>query len=1094
MHVRQKRYNALIHFVSASNDINFPQILTGHEKGVLSLSWCKQDADLLLSCGKDNRALCWNPQTSEIIGEVNFNLERPILLLTLLLQLPSADNWAFQVDWCPRNPDLLATAFFDGTVGIHSIQSTNEPSSDAKGALADGADIFDVPGFTRSSQGDTLSLKQPPKWLRRPANNSFGFGGKLVTVSNLPSAQGKNQSSVVHIRNVVTEQALVQRATALQKAAEGGAEVLKVFAEEKTGDDAVEGWKALLSLFKANSRDELVTLLGFSKAEIADRVAQAVENLKAAEAVKCSLMAEGDDMDGKSHEPVVSFAEPERQEAAYESVGSDGDRDEKTPSEVSASVNSDATSGLRLADSESTTTVPSLFDEEGPGTPQLDPNADFFSTISQANILVPHTNYGVDSSVAATMGSGPSSVTSETTKSLSFRIYPTDESDTDRLVTKALVLGDFESAVSLCLSSERFADAILLAVRGGPELLQRTQAAYFEQRTTSLPYLRLFQSIVTNDLSDIVQHADLQEWQEIFVVLCTFAGQAEFPALAEQLGRRLEFQFTVADSSDDVEVKSGAGEFRRNATLTYLAAAKLERLVNIWIDQLVEEEQTYAADEAHVDASHYSAHAHALQSFIEKVTVFRAATKYNDADLEQIKGEDEGAKMFKLASLYDRYLEYAELLTTQGLVKEAIVFLKLTPADYKGSHGVDFIAERERLMSASRKETSVPAARATVAPSAPITAAPKGPAGPYGGYSTYGVPAQPVAPLQQPPPPVSQPVYSAYNSSGPSTVPPSTYAPTNASAGQQPSQYGPTGPYNPAMSLTQPPHLRSQPPQPITVPPPPRGSTATPGGTIVPPPPPKPRQENGGWNDAPIMRTTSRGPAPLNPSKPAAITAPFPNQAASPGFSSPGAPYSSTGQPTFPPPRPGSVQAQPPPPPPPGQRMSGQLPPPPAGGMYPPQGRPDSRTGGSMPPPARMMSPPQGLPQQPLGPTQYGAPPGRGPVPGQTPPPPGPYGRQQMGQPPAPPGFAHGAPPPSQFGYHQGPSDLPPPPQQPQQSGPYGPPPGSQRPGPPQLPPGGPHAGAPPPSGGGPTGPPRSNAARAPAGPPPPKYRMLHIF
>ena len=50
------------------------QILTGHEKGVLSLSWCKQDADLLLSCGKDNRALCWNPQTSEVIGEVIYDL------------------------------------------------------------------------------------------------------------------------------------------------------------------------------------------------------------------------------------------------------------------------------------------------------------------------------------------------------------------------------------------------------------------------------------------------------------------------------------------------------------------------------------------------------------------------------------------------------------------------------------------------------------------------------------------------------------------------------------------------------------------------------------------------------------------------------------------------------------------------------------------------------------------------------------------------------------------------------------------------------------------------------------------------------------
>lgn len=53
------------------------KILTGHEKGVLSLSWCKQDADLLLSCGKDNRALCWNPQTSEIIGEVCFHSTLP---------------------------------------------------------------------------------------------------------------------------------------------------------------------------------------------------------------------------------------------------------------------------------------------------------------------------------------------------------------------------------------------------------------------------------------------------------------------------------------------------------------------------------------------------------------------------------------------------------------------------------------------------------------------------------------------------------------------------------------------------------------------------------------------------------------------------------------------------------------------------------------------------------------------------------------------------------------------------------------------------------------------------------------------------------
>ena len=38
------------------------------------------------------------------------------------------------------------------------------------------------------------------------------------------------------------------------------------------------------------------------------------------------------------------------------------------------------------------------------------------------------------------------------------------------------------------------------------------------------PYLSLFWSIVTTDLDDIVQDADLTEWVEVPVVLCTFAN------------------------------------------------------------------------------------------------------------------------------------------------------------------------------------------------------------------------------------------------------------------------------------------------------------------------------------------------------------------------------------------------------------------------------------------------------------------------------------------------------------------------------------------------------------------------------------------
>jgi protein transport protein SEC31 len=39
--------------------------------GVLSLSWCRADSDLLLSAGKDNRVICWNPHEDKIVSEVS---------------------------------------------------------------------------------------------------------------------------------------------------------------------------------------------------------------------------------------------------------------------------------------------------------------------------------------------------------------------------------------------------------------------------------------------------------------------------------------------------------------------------------------------------------------------------------------------------------------------------------------------------------------------------------------------------------------------------------------------------------------------------------------------------------------------------------------------------------------------------------------------------------------------------------------------------------------------------------------------------------------------------------------------------------------
>jgi protein transport protein SEC31 len=925
---------------------------------------------------------------------------------------------------------------------------------------ADGTDVFDVPGYSRTT-APTLSLKQPPKWLRRPSSCSFGFGGQLVSVSNLLSSSGKNQSSVVHIRKVIAETDIVDRVQKLQTAVD--TDTLSAFAEERVSSEkpGEDGWKALLSLFRANSREELVTLLGYSKEEIKGRVEEAIAKLKESESMntlRYSVDENGAEA-AKFHEPVVSFAEPEaQQDDSEEDLSTTGA--EKTPSEVSGS----ASDAVQVADGESTTTAPSLFGDEGTfGVPQMDVGADFFSTIRTAPELeVPHHNYGIDSSVAATIGSGPSSVASENLKNNTFRIYPSDESETDGLVTKALVLGDFESAVSLCLSAERYADAILLAIKGGEDLLQRTQKAYFERRTASHPYLRLFQSIVTNDLSDIVQNADLQEWQEIFVVLCTFASQEEFSNLAEQLGSRLEFQSSLILASG-AENENDTLELRKTATLTYLAAGRLERLLNIWIDELAEEEKQLLVDEDQLSGSQYAAHAHALHTFIEKVTVFRNAIKYVDGDLAQAPSEDADGKTYKLGALYDRYFEYADMLSTQGLVKEAVAFLKLTPADYTGS-ALDCAGIRERLLVASGERKASLAAPVT----RPTRAA----------VSTVPAPAAVPAPFGYPSYTPSAPVHDVF-------VPTQTI-----------SQQSAYGPYTPT-ALTKPEFFNSV-PQPV------QQQQQHPLSSHGPVPlsgPPK-RMQNGGWNDAPVL--SNRAPSSLSLNKPPAIMSPFPN-APSPRIASPpvpGPPYVGAGHgqnaPLPPPPRPASVQSRPPPPP---QAQRTMHPPPPPHAQ-PPSARP-AHPQGMQPPPNRLMSPGQQHAPLPPGPGPYS--PSMQPAQLQ---PPGPYARATP-----PPGALRGpgppgpprqyATPPPGHAVPPAPTSGPyaPPPSQVQQAppGPYALPPGQAQQSPPHGLPQGPPRAAPalhPLAGLPQQGPPASvggtSAAQPPRGrqgPPPPKYR-----
>ncbi len=507
-------------------------------------------------------------------------------------------------------------------------------------------------------------------------------------------------------------------------------------------------------------------------------------------------------------------------------------------------------------------------------------------------------------------------------------------------------------------------------MRGGPELLASTQKAYFERRTTALPYLRLFQSIVSNDLSDVVQNADLSDWQEVFVVLCTFARPDEFNNLAEQLGQRLEFRYKVATKSENKAAANDAKTLRKDALLCYLAAGRLEKLVKIWADEMREEEEAEIAAKSSTDAgaSRYSAHAAALQTFMEKIAVFNMATGYRDMDLAQPTqseaAAESGARIYKLSLLYDRYFEYADILASQGLVSLAAQYVALTPADYKGADGSDTgLASARNRYVAARGSGGQTVAKPIVAPTVPAVPSSAVPSMP--GPSNYGQPAYapaPVAPVAAPGAytpytPAPGPAPAASSSTNPYGAAPSPYGvPAQGAANQ--------GPYGASASAQQP-GYGQQPTYGQSTPafpaPPPMGRSrqADTGSPIIPA---SQRRDIPGWNDAPSIGAPLKRPTSASSgAKPMPIMSPFPEQQGQP--MSPGVGPNGSAQSSFynAPPRSGQAGPLPPPkatvgPPPrhaaPPQRSSSpRAGPPPPGRAGPPPG---AIAG---PPPQRAMSP-----------------------------------------------------------------------------------------------------------------------------------------
>ncbi|XP_074723687.1 protein transport protein Sec31A isoform X12 [Strix uralensis] len=203
--------------------------------------------------------------------------------------------------------------------------------------------------------------------------------------------------------------------------------------------------------------------------------------------------------------------------------------------------------------------------------------------------------------------------------------------DVDGLITQALLTGNFESAVDLCLHDNRMADAIILAISGGRELLSRTQEKYFAKMQSKIT--RLITAVVTKNWKEIVQSCDLQNWREALAAVLTYARPDEFAALCDLLGNRLESE--------------GDSLLQTQACLCYICAGNVEKLVACWTK----------AQDGNSPLS--------LQDLIEKVVILRKAVQLSQTVDPNVVG----------ALLAEKMSQYANLLAAQGSIAAALTFL-----------------------------------------------------------------------------------------------------------------------------------------------------------------------------------------------------------------------------------------------------------------------------------------------------------------------------------------------------------------------------------------------------------------------------------
>ena len=613
--------------------------LSGHTKGVLSMSWCPLDPDMLLSCGKDARNILWDPNTGEVLSELPSTVGAP----------------SFDVQWSTGLPAIVSGCAHDGKVSIHSLQDgTCAPTApESSGSDFLGNQQQQAPAAAPVS-------KRAPKWLKRPAGATFGFGGQLCSF-------GKG-SGQVKITSVATDTALIAKADKLEQALSNQdyRTSMLSFCDEKLsavppGMDQ-DTWNLLKLWFVEEPRTEMLKFIGFKPPE------------------------------KKVDEPPPP--PPPEPPAPPAPTGAPEQSAEDLFGSLAASAEQEDTS--LVAQDEAVAARESRVEQMAGETPPAE--------------VVP---------------------------SESWASAPDGES-----IKRALIVGDYETAVECCLRAGRTADVLVLAASKSEELWQKTRDRFLAVHQE--PFMKTVASIKDQRLDAVVDRADLSTWQETLAILLTFADASQISTLAEELGARL-------DRAGDA----------RGANICYMCAGSVEKACAAWTVNL-------------------PGGTGPLQDLIEKVCVFQKSTGLDGVDQRTAQ----------------RYCEYAETLAAQGRVDIAMKYMQKAAGSGGTSESTAILLDRLYHNGAGPAQ-GVPAPPTPYASSAIGSGRPAAApaAGGYNQAAPAPAPAQdnfwPNAAAPAPQPQYNQPPggYAGYPPAAPAPAPVNNYATFQPAAAPAPSPY-----------------------------------------------------------------------------------------------------------------------------------------------------------------------------------------------------------------------------------------------------------------------------------------------------------------